>query len=152
MNGCASTSACRFVVTLLLATVLSLSIIAYAGDSPIIGSWQLVKRKLPDGTIQTPPIVGGMSSTTVLGVNHKNVFWQTPDGKRASLSSISAFQWTDTDVSVTSMYSALTTVAARPRCTARREKLSACRSSATAAAFPSSFHSIRPSSSLMGTK
>ena len=106
MNRFSNISICRFIATLLLALELSLSITAQAGDAPTTGSWQLVKRKLPDGTIQTHPKVGGMSTTTVLGLNHKNVFWWTPDGKRASLSSITAFQWADTEVSVTSMFSA----------------------------------------------
>ena len=78
----------------------------FAADIPATGSWQLVKRKLPDGTIQIPPVVRGMSTTTASGVNHKNVFWQTPDGKRASISSIAAFKWSDTELSVTSMFSA----------------------------------------------
>ena len=106
MNRFSNISLCRFISSLLLAMTLSISIIVQAGDAPTTGSWQLVKRKLPDGTTQTPPIVGGMSTTTKSGVNHKNIFWQTPDGKRASISSITSFQWTDTEVSVTSMFSA----------------------------------------------
>ena len=87
---------------------------AFAADNPATGSWQLVKRKLPDGTIQTSPVVGGMSTTTTSGVNHKNVFWQTPDGKRASISSIAAFKWSDTELSVTSMFSAFDDGSGKP--------------------------------------
>lgn len=105
----------------LLRTALALPLIlglgsmsAFAADVSATGSWQLVKRKLPDGTIQIPPVVGGMSTTTTSGVNHKNVFWQTPDGKRASISSIAAFKWSDTELSVTSMFSAFDDGSGKP--------------------------------------
>ena len=100
-----------FVLPLMLGLM---STNAFAADDPLTGSWQLVKRKLPDGTIQIPPVVGGMSTTTVSGVNHKNVFWQTPDGKRASISSIAAFKWSDTELSVTSMFSAFDDGSGKP--------------------------------------
>ena len=86
----------------------------FAADIPATGSWQLVKRKLPDGTIQIPPVVGGMSTTTASGVNHKNIFWQTPDGKSASISSIATFKWSDTELSVTSMFSAFDDGSGKP--------------------------------------
>ena len=73
----------RNLLRIILALPLMLGLMsttAFAADDPLTGSWRLVKRKLPDGTIQTSPAVGGMSTTTVSGVNHKNVFWQTPDG------------------------------------------------------------------------
>ena len=90
------------------------SMSTFAADVPATGSWQLVKRKLPDGTIQIPPVVGGMSTTTASRVNHKNVFWQTPDGKHASISSIAAFKWSDTELSVTSMFSAFDDGSGKP--------------------------------------
>ena len=105
----------------LLRTILALPLMlglmsttAFVADDPLTGSWQLVKRKLPDGTIQIPPVVGGMSTTTVSGVNHKNVFWQTPDGKRASISAIAAFKWSDTELSVTSMFNAFDDGSGKP--------------------------------------
>lgn len=90
------------------------SMSTFAADVPATGSWQLVKRKLPDGTIQIPPVVGGMSTTTASGVNHKNIFWQTPDGKHSSISSIAAFKWSDTELSVTSMFSAFDDGSGKP--------------------------------------
>ena len=105
----------------LLRTILALPLMlglmstsTFAADVPATGSWQLVKRKLPDGTIQIPPVVGGMSTTTASGVNHKNVFWQTPDGKHASISSIAAFKWSDTELSVTSMFNAFDDGSGKP--------------------------------------
>ena len=105
----------------LLRTILALPLMlglmstnAFAADNPLTGSWQLVKRKLPDGTIQASPVVSGMSTVTASGVNHKNIFWQTPDGKRASISSIAAFKWSDTELSVTSMFNAFDDGSGKP--------------------------------------
>ena len=64
----------RNLLRIILALPLMLGLMsttAFAADDPLTGSWRLVKRKLPDGTIQTSPAVGGMSTTTVSGVNHK---------------------------------------------------------------------------------
>lgn len=55
-----------------------------------------------------------MSTTTASGVNHKNIFWQTPDGKHSSISSIAAFKWSDTELSVTSMFSAFDDGSGKP--------------------------------------
>jgi hypothetical protein len=45
----------RLFVSLVL--VLTLGAFAYADDTE--GTWQLVMRKLPDGTVQIPPMVQG---------------------------------------------------------------------------------------------
>ena len=63
----------------------------HAGD--IDGTWRLVKRVLPDGTVLTPPAVQGMG-TAIGGMRHLNVFWQTPDGKPASIGVISKYRLT----------------------------------------------------------
>jgi len=52
------------------------------------GTWQLVMRKLPNGTAQTPPTVQGRF-TFKNGVSQLIVFWPTPEGKPASLSELS---------------------------------------------------------------
>jgi hypothetical protein len=96
----------RAVMMFLLLTVTLAAIVANAEEVAATGSWQLVKRKLPDGTIQTSPLVGGMSTTTGMGVNHLNVFWRTPDGKPASVSSITQFKWSETELSATRLFSA----------------------------------------------
>jgi len=64
------------------------------------GTWHLVMRKLPDGTVQTPPTVQGRF-TVKNGVTQLIVFWPTPEGKPASLSEISRWEWSDTDVAAT---------------------------------------------------
>ena len=57
-----------FRIILALPLMLGLmSTTAFAADDPLTGSWQLVKRKLPDGTIQIPPVVGGMNWTPFNG-------------------------------------------------------------------------------------
>ncbi len=80
-------------------TCIALGNFAHA-DNPRDGTWQLSMRKLPDGTTLKPPIVQGRSSFHN-GVNQLVVFWPTPDGKSASLSSISKWEWTDSEVSAT---------------------------------------------------
>jgi hypothetical protein len=57
-------------------------------------------RKLPDGTVQTPPTVYG-ASTFKDGINQLLVYWRTPDGKPASLSQLSKWEWSETEVAVT---------------------------------------------------
>lgn len=71
---------------------------AYAGD--LDGTWRLVMRRLPDGTVQTPPTVQGRF-TTKNGVNQLIVFWPTPEGKPASLSAITKWEWSDNEVAAT---------------------------------------------------
>lgn len=80
--------------------ILCLTLTALAHAEGTDGTWRLVMRKLPNGTELTPPTVYGMS-TTKNGVNHLIVFWPTPDGKSASLSSISKWEWSGTDVAAT---------------------------------------------------
>ena len=66
------------------------------------GTWRLAMRKLPDGTVMVPPTVQGMSSTKN-GVNQLVVFWPAPAGTSASLSSISKWEWSESEVAVTPM-------------------------------------------------
>ena len=72
--------------------------LAYA-DNPD-GTYRLVKRQLSDGTVLTPPAVQGMG-TFKNGMYQLIVFWRTPDGKPASLSSLSKWEWSETEVSAT---------------------------------------------------
>ena len=72
---------------LLAGLILSVSSGAALADD-IDGTWRLVKRQLPDGTIQTPPTVVG-AGTLINGVRHLNVFWHTLDGNAASIGVIS---------------------------------------------------------------
>jgi hypothetical protein len=64
------------------------------------GTWKLVKRTLPDGTVLTPPTVQGLS-TNKNGTNQLVVFWQTPEGKPASISQLFQYQMSDTEMTAT---------------------------------------------------
>ena len=74
---------------------LSLCALAYA-DNPN-GTYRLVTRTLSDGTVLRPPAVQGMG-TFKNGIYQLIVYWHTPDGKPASLSSLSKWEWSDTEV------------------------------------------------------
>ena len=106
MQDRCSISLVRTVMTYLFMAGMLGSFAAQAAEPAFAGTWQLVKRKLPDGTILTPPSVGGMSTTTALGLNHLNVFWHTPNGKAASVSSITQYEWSDTELTATRLFSA----------------------------------------------
>lgn len=82
-----------------LITILTCCGLARADD--LDGTWwRLAMRKLPDGTTLTPPAVYG-ASTFKNGVNQLLVYWHTQEGKPASLSQISRWEWSETEVAVT---------------------------------------------------
>ena len=85
---------------ILAAFIVSLALGTLAHAEGTDGTWRLVMRKLPSGAQLTPPAVYGMS-TTKNGVNQLIVFWPTPDGQSASLSSMSKWEWSDAEVAVT---------------------------------------------------
>ena len=85
-----------------LAAGVVLSLILFApayADNPD-GTYRLVMRKLPNGAVLTPPAVQGMG-TFKNGVYQLTLFWRTPDGKPASLSRISKWEWSETEVAAT---------------------------------------------------
>ena len=86
----------RLAAGFMLSVILGIS--AHAGD--LDGTWRLAMRKLPDGTVQTPPTVEGRFSTKN-GVNQLIVFWPTPEGKSASLSAITKWEWSEHEVVAT---------------------------------------------------
>ena len=81
-----------------LSIFLTLCASAYA-ENPN-GTYRLVTRTLADGTVLTPPAVQGMG-TFKNGVYQLTLFWRTPDGKPASLSRISKWKWSETEVAAT---------------------------------------------------
>jgi hypothetical protein len=81
-----------------LTISLTLCLSAYAENPD--GTYRLVMRKLSDGTVLTPPAVQGMG-TFKNGMYQLIVFWRTPDGKPASVSSISKWEWSETEVAAT---------------------------------------------------
>jgi len=84
----------------LAGLALSIAFVAPATADGVEGTWRLLKRQLPDGTIQTPPTVVGLGTLTN-GLRHLNVFWQTPDGKPASIGVISRVKLTSTEYTET---------------------------------------------------
>lgn len=99
----------RLVAGLIL--LLSVATVALADD--VEGTWRLVKRELPDGTIQTPPTVVGLG-TLVKGMRHLNVFWRTPEGKPASFGIISKITLTSNEYTETLLASAFDDGSGRP--------------------------------------
>lgn len=89
----------RFVFGL----VLLFGIGCFAHADEIEGSFRLVKRELPDGTIQMPPVVAGMW-TMVDGYRQLNVFWHTPEGNPASAGAVSTYGITSNNYTVTLIY------------------------------------------------
>ena len=85
---------------LIASLTISLALCAFAyADNPD-GTYRLVKRTLSDGTVLTPPVVQGMG-TFKKGVYQLTLFWRTPDGKPATLSRISKWEWSETEVAAT---------------------------------------------------
>ena len=64
------------------------------------GTYRLVMRTLADGTVLRPPAVHGMG-TFKNGVYQLTIFWRSPDGKPASLSRLSKWAWSETEVAAT---------------------------------------------------
>ena len=87
-----------------LALLFGIGFFAHADE--IEGTFRLVKRQLPDGTIQTPPTVAGMW-TMVKGHRQLNVFWHTPEGRHASAGAISTYRITPHEYTETLIYFAI---------------------------------------------
>jgi hypothetical protein len=66
-----------------------------AGVPSIAGSYGLVKRVLPDGTVLTPPVVVGLMTYTKEYRNF-NVGWTDKTGKHASISLVVRYDLTPT--------------------------------------------------------
>ena len=73
-----------------------------------------LKRQLQDGAALTPERRGGMFTVLPNGVYHLNVFWKTPDGKPASVSSIIEFNWSETELTATRQFSVLDDGSGKP--------------------------------------
>jgi hypothetical protein len=66
---------------------------AHASMPDIVGTYELVKRVLPDGKEVLPPAIAGLFTMTH-GRRNFNVAWTDKDGKPASLSIISRYTLT----------------------------------------------------------
>jgi len=69
----------------------------------IEGTYRLVSRELPDGSIQEPPDVLGLSTFTK-EYRSLNLMWTDADGRRFSISYIARYSLTPTEYSETSLY------------------------------------------------
>ena len=85
---------------LVAGLILSFAFITLSLADGVEGTWRLIKRQLPDGTVQTSPTVVGLGTLTN-GLRHLNVFWQTPDGKPASIGVISKVKLTSNEYTET---------------------------------------------------
>lgn len=74
-----------------------------AQNLSIEGTYMLVGRKLPYGTMVKPPDVMGM--ITMQGAyKHVNVFWKGPNGEPFSWSMVSRYRLTPTEFSETLLF------------------------------------------------
>ena len=73
------------------------------GTPSIVGTYQLIRRELPDGTVQVPPMVKGMFTYTGEFRNF-SVLWQDDQGKFFSVCYVARYTLTDTEYSETSEY------------------------------------------------
>lgn len=76
---------------------------AAAHSSDIAGSWKLVSRTLPDGTMVTAPDLQGLM-TFSNGYRHISVVFRTPDGKFGSFSALASYKISRTSYTETRMF------------------------------------------------
>lgn len=69
----------------------------------IEGSYQLVRRELPDGTVQLPPVVKGMITLTK-EMRNFSVVWKDDKGKFYSECYVARYTLTDKEYSETQEY------------------------------------------------
>jgi hypothetical protein len=95
--------------------VLTIGALGFAGEQPpsrassapmIEGTYQLVSRKLPDGTMQRPPAIMGLLTYTKSYRNF-NIVWKDDTGKFFSYSLASTYKLTPTEYSETILFSIL---------------------------------------------
>jgi hypothetical protein len=94
------------LVGMLIILVLGSSVPAPAQAPSIEGTYQLVSRKLPDGTVQRPPNIMGALTYTKTHRNF-NVIWKDAQGKFFSYSLVSTYKLTPTEYSETILFSIL---------------------------------------------
>jgi hypothetical protein len=101
----------RIVVPLLL--VLMLGAVSFTGEPPtpqassapsIEGTYQLISRKLADGTVLKPPDIMGLQTYTKRYRNF-NILSKDAEGKFTSLSIVSTYTLTPTEYTETPLFS-----------------------------------------------
>ena len=96
----------RFVPAVLIILVMCSAVSSPAQVASIEGTYQLVSRKLPDGTMQAPPNIIGLLTYTKAHRNF-NVIWKDAQGKFFSYSLVSTYQLTPTEYRETLLFSIL---------------------------------------------
>jgi hypothetical protein len=91
---------------MLIILVLCSAVPAPAQAPSIEGTYQLASRKLPDGTVQSPPNIMGALTYTKTHRNF-NVIWKDAQGKFFSYSLVSTYKLTPTEYSETILFSIL---------------------------------------------
>jgi len=97
----------------LVSLLLSLALTTLAVADGVEGTWRLVKRQLPDGTVQTPPTVVGLYTLTD-GLRHFNLFFRTSNGKTAAITVLSKFTITAREYTETTTASSLDDGSGKP--------------------------------------
>ena len=95
-----------FLSSMLIILVLCSAVPVPAQAPSIEGTYQLVSRKLPDGTVQSPPNIMGALTYTKTHRNF-NVIWKEAQGKFFSYSLVSTYKLTPTEYSETILFSIL---------------------------------------------
>ena len=95
---------CWTLPGVLVGMVLLFAIAASAQAPSIEGTYQLISRKLPDGTVLKPPDILGLSTFTKSHTNF-NLVLKDATGKFSSVSSVSTYKLTATEYSETRLFS-----------------------------------------------
>ena len=98
-----------------IVVVLTIGALCFAGEQPtpqapsaptIEGTYQLISRQLPDGTMLKPPAIMGLFTYTKSHRNF-NIVWKDDPGKFFSYSLASTDKLTSTEYSKTLLFSIL---------------------------------------------
>lgn len=87
----------------IVAALTCLSTPVLADEPSIEGTYLLESRDLPDGSVETPPVIVGMITYTK-HYRNVNVSWLNPDGKHLSISYIAKYSLTSTVYQETPVY------------------------------------------------
>ena len=98
---------CWTLSAILVVIVLLFAIAASAQAPSIEGTYQLISRKLPDGTMLSPPTIMGLCTFTKSHRNF-NIVQKDATGKFASSSLVSTYKLTATEYSETLLFSIVT--------------------------------------------
>ncbi|HWR82629.1 MAG TPA: hypothetical protein VN285_04950 [Candidatus Deferrimicrobium sp.] len=92
------------VLVLVLVALIGIAVSSESKQPSIEGTYKLVSRKLPDGTVKTAPDVIGLMTFTQTHRNF-NVAWKDDQGKPMSFALIASYSLTDSSYTETVLYS-----------------------------------------------